>query len=310
MPSWQCNVFNMLARASMKHSLRTVMNLEGSLKAMKRVKRTLRPTQEFEHGGHRFQAQWVEPGTGSSQRAILYLPGGGFIAPPTERHLAMVSRLCEQADARALVVHYRLLPEHPFPAALEDSLAAYRYLLESGIGAADIAIAGDSAGGCLAFSTLFSLRDAGEALPAACAVLSPLTDLTFTGKSRVRNRYRDPLLAAREPELINRVLLPKGMKPDHPIACPLYGDFSGLPPVLAQVGSTEILLDDVLRVAPRARAQAVDFHVEVWPGAPHVFQLFEWLPEAREAIGRLAAFFERQWNADQATVLRRTLAAR
>lgn len=295
MPSWQCNVFNTLARVSMKQSLRTVTTLEESVAAMKRVKRTARPTSSFQQDGHAFRAQWVRTENSRADRVIVYLPGGGFMAPPTDGHLAMVSRLCERARATALVVHYRLLPEHPFPAALDDCVAACEYLLAHGRRAQEIVLAGDSAGGCLVFSTLFTLRDTGSPLPCAAAVLSPVTDLTFSGQSRIRNRYRDPLLAARSPEQVTGLLLPEGMPAEHPVASPLHGDFRDLPPVLAQVGSTEILLDDVLRVAPRARAQAVDFTVEVWPGAPHVFQLFHWLPEAAEALDHLAEFFERHW---------------
>lgn len=235
------------------------------------------------------RVEWITPVDDDTSRVLLYLPGGAFLFPATPQHREFVARLGKAIHARSLLVHYRLAPDHPFPAGLDDAVAAYRHLLADGIDPKRIVIAGDSAGGGLALSTLLALRDAGDPLPAGAIVLSPLADLTYSGASRVYNRWRDPVLPTTRAVDLHDIYL-KDTPADHPLVSPVFGDYSGLPPIFAQVGSTEMLLDDTLRMASRARAQAVSVDVEVWRAMPHVWQLIDVLPESGQAIEHIAAF--------------------
>jgi epsilon-lactone hydrolase len=241
--------------------------------------------------GASFRARWLQSVDGpSAKRTILYLPGGGFFSPATKGHTTLLGQLARDAGCRGMLVHYRLAPEHPFPAGLEDALAAYRYLLDSGVAAEEIVVAGDSAGGGLALSLLMAIRDEGLPLPAAGAIISALADLSFTAPSRKLNKWRDPMLPAeRELELFRRYA---GSTPlNDPLLSPIYGSFHGLPPLFAQVASTEILLDDTLRVARKARSHGVDFELEIWEGLPHDWHVFSWIPESGSALARVASFF-------------------
>lgn len=294
-PSWQCQLFNLATRASVKQSMRSARSFEELRTALHRVGRGRAP-EEFWYAEHRFRAAWQDTRGPARNRVILYFCGGGFITPPSKFHDGLVARLAHLAGAPVFTVHYRLLPEHPFPAALDDAVAAYRFLLQSGYRPGEIAVAGDSAGGCLTLSLLLRLRDLQLPLPASAAVLSPLTDLSCSGRSRMRNRWHDPLTAAQEPDLLAPHYLPADVPVDDPVASPLFGDYRGLPPILAQVGSTEILLDDVLRLAPHARAAGVDFRAQVWAGLPHCWPLFGFLPEADAALREVAAHFIAHWK--------------
>ena len=192
--------------------------------------------------------------TGSrADRHILYLHGGAFCAGSPQLYRNLTWRLAGAAGATALVPDYRLAPEYPFPAALDDAMSAYDWLLADGADPRRIAVAGDSAGGGLVFSLLLGLRDSGRPLPAAAAALSPWTDLALTGASLKENAAKDPLLDARQLPRVTRWYL-DGADPRQPAASPVYGDCRGLPPVLIQVGSDEILHDDAVRMAERMRA--------------------------------------------------------
>jgi acetyl esterase/lipase len=223
-------------------------------------------------------------------RHVLYLHGGGFVSgsPALYRHLTW--RIAAAARARVLALDYRLAPEHPFPAALDDALAAYRWLLAEGADPRRIAVMGDSAGGGLAFSLLLRLRDQGAPLPAAAVALSAWTDLALTGASLRLNAAADPMLNAEDlPKLAACYLA--SADPRDPYASPLYGDATGLPPTLIQAGSDEILHDDSTRMADRLRAAGCEVELEIWPRMPHAWHLFApVLPEARRAIERIGAF--------------------
>ncbi|MDR5778378.1 alpha/beta hydrolase [Caballeronia sp. LZ065] len=226
------------------------------------------------------------------RRTILYLHGGGYYFCSPRSHRAITFRLAAQARASVLSLDYRLAPEHRFPAAVDDGVAAYRRLLDEGTPAHSIALAGDSAGGGLALATLLALRDAGTPLPAAAVLFSPWTDLTCGGASMRTNEGRDPMYhAAVFPRVAAQYL--GGADARHPYASPLFGEFSGLPPLLLQVGDTELLLDDSTRVAERARAAGVAVQLDVWRNVPHIFQIWApFMPEASEALKRAAAFIE------------------
>jgi epsilon-lactone hydrolase len=232
-------------------------------------------------------AEWVTPAGAGDGRVLLYLHGGGYQigSPATLRH--MIALLCAAAQARALSVDYRLAPEHPFPAALDDAVAAYRWLLAGGTDPATIAIAGDSAGGGLALGTLVALRDAGYPMPAAAVLLSPWTDLALTGESLRTRADVDVMLKPGSMHETAGVYL-AGQDPRHPCASPLYADMRGLPPLLIHVGDAEVVLDDSTRVAARARAAGVDVTLEVWDEMPHVFHAWAGLlPESDQAIKRI-----------------------
>lgn len=235
-------------------------------------------------------AEWVEVPGVRPGRAILYLHGGSYIFGSINTHREMASRLARAAGARVLVLDYRLAPEHPYPTAVGDALTACDYLVDHGTDPADLVIAGDSAGGGLALATLLSLRDAGSNLPAAAACLCPWTDLAGTGQSMITNAGGDPMIEPGRLMEQAQVYL-AGASPHTPLASPLYADLTGLPPLLIQVGSTEILLDDATRLAERARAAGVSVELEVWPGMIHCWQAFAWmLPKGQQAIDHIGQF--------------------
>ena len=225
-------------------------------------------------------------------RHILFLHGGGYVtgAPDLYRHLLW--RFAAASAARVAAVQYRLAPEHPFPAAIDDALAAWRGLIAAGADPGHTVFVGDSAGGGLALALALRARDEGDALPAAIVALSPWTDLAVSGESVRRNADADPMLNADDvPHLAAHYL--DGADPRHPHASPLYGDPAGLPPTLIQVGGDEILLDDSVRMAARMREAGCRVELEIWRRMPHVFQAFPILPEARRAIARIGAFVQR-----------------
>jgi len=235
-------------------------------------------------------AEWVEVPGVRPGRAILYFHGGSYIFGSINTHRELASRLARAAGARVLVLDYRLAPEHPFPAAVEDVLGAFGYLVDHGTDPANLVIAGDSAGGGLTMAALLALRDAGSPLPAAAACLCPWTDLAGTGQSMIINAGSDPMIEPGRLMEQAQVYL-AGASPRTPLASPLYADLAGLPPLLIQVGSTEILLDDATRLAERARIAGVRVELEVWPGMIHCWQAFAWmLPQGQQAIDRIGAF--------------------
>jgi len=214
---------------------------------------------------------------------IYYLHGGGFVSCSPRTHRLVTCGLARRVAARVFALDYRLAPEHRFPAALDDAVAGYRWLLEAGVPPSRIAFAGDSAGGGLALAALVRLRDLGLPLPRCAACFSPWTDLSGSGTS-VRRAVEG---AACRPDAVARFArLYLGLTPPtHPYASPLFADLSGLPPLYLQVGSSEILLDDSVRFHQRATAAGVESELSVWEGVPHGWQVLAWaLPEGRAAL--------------------------
>jgi acetyl esterase/lipase len=241
-------------------------------------------------------AEWITAPGAAADRAVLYLHGGGYVMGSINTHRDMIGRLSRAAQARVLALNYRLAPEHPFPAAVEDALAGYRYLLDQGLQPARMAVAGDSAGGGLTLATLVAARDAGIRLPAAAVCLSPWVDFEGLGESMKTRLHVDPIASPDGTRLLAQAYL-AGKDPRTPLAAPLYADFKGLPPLLIQVGDHETLLDDSNRVAARARAAGVKVTLEVWPEMIHVWQLFAtFLPEAQEAIEVIGKFIRAHTN--------------
>jgi epsilon-lactone hydrolase len=242
-------------------------------------------------------AEWVMPPGEAGGRVLMYLHGGGYQlgSLATARHL--VALLSAAAQAQAFSVDYRLAPEHPFPAAVDDSVAAYRWLLAAGHDPASIAIAGDSAGGGLVLATLVALRDSGDRLPAAAVAMSPWTDLALTGES-LRTRARVEVMVKPAGMLETAAVYLAGEDPRHPYASPLYADLHGLPPLLIQVGDAEVILDDSTRFAARARAAGVEVTLEIWDEMPHVFQAFAGLlPEADQAVAQVGRWLREHLRA-------------
>jgi len=245
-------------------------------------------TRGIDAGG--VKADLITTPASEPHRHVLFLHGGGFIigSPSLYRHVTW--RIAEATQARVLAVDYRLAPEHPFPAALEDAAAAYKWLLASGADPRQIAMMGDSAGGGLIFSLMLQLRDEGIPLPAAAVALSPWTDLALTGPSLRLNSAADPMLNAEDPPQFVEDYL-AGADPRTPYVSPLYGDPAGLPPTIIQVGSDEVLRDDAVRMADRMRAAGCQVELEIWPRMPHVWHVFvPLIPEARRAIERIGSF--------------------
>ncbi len=234
--------------------------------------------------------EWISTPEADGSCVIYYLHGGGYAIGSVNTHREMVSRIARAAKARALAINYRLAPEHPFPAAVEDAVTAYRWLLDSGISPERIVIAGDSAGGGLALATLIALRDAGDPLPAAAVCISPWTDLAVTGATMDSKAAVDPMIR-KEDAIEGAKLYLAGADPRTPLASPLYADLAGLPHLLVQVGTSETLLDDSVRLAERARAAGVDVTLEQWEDMIHVWHFFAFiLPEAQQAIARIGEF--------------------
>ncbi|MHB8419919.1 MAG: alpha/beta hydrolase [Myxococcales bacterium] len=228
----------------------------------------------------------IEPG-GATDRTLLYLHGGGFVFCSPGTHQRLACAIAAAAGARALLPAYRLAPEHPFPAGLDDCVAAYRWLLAQGTPPHQIVVAGDSAGGNLTLATLLTLRDAGDPLPAAAIALSPATDFTFPVEPEAlrREAFLDPRFLLEVPGWYLGAA-----DANSPRASPAKGDLRGLPPLLLHVGSEELLLDDNRRFAELARAAGVDVTMKVWDGLWHVFQIFDFVPEAKRAIAEIGAF--------------------
>jgi monoterpene epsilon-lactone hydrolase len=238
-------------------------------------------------------SEWLIPVGASQNRAMLYIHGGAWFMGSANTHRSFVSRLIYAAGLRALMINYRLAPEHPFPAGLEDCIVAYDWLLQNGISATKIIVAGDSAGGNLTLALLVALRDANKPLPRAAVAISPATDLAFTGQS-VHTRIKlDPIFSHGGPSTIIQDYITTH-DPHEPLISPLYADLHGLPPILIHVGDHEILLDDSVRFGQRALQAGVDATTVVWPEMFHVFQLFTpLLPEARKSVEQIAGFIRK-----------------
>jgi acetyl esterase/lipase len=241
-------------------------------------------------------AEWITTPTTSANRVILFLHGGGYNSGSILSHRSLAANIAHAAKTRALIIDYRLAPEYLFPAAVEDAKAAYRWLLENQFRPEHIIIAGDSAGGGLALALLLSLRDEAQPLPAAAVCLSPWTNLTCTGESWETNRKKDIMLdpgALRE----SAELYLGESDPRTPLASPHYADLKGLPPILIQVGSDELLLSDATCFAEQAQAAGTNVTLQVWKGMQH-----EWhfaaniLPEGRGAIEQIGQFIEAQFG--------------
>ncbi|PGY08197.1 alpha/beta hydrolase [Bacillus sp. AFS031507] len=236
-------------------------------------------------------AEWVTAPNAMEDRVFLYLHGGAYIMGSCNTHRYLASKLSRATAARVLVPEYRLAPENPFPAAIEDALKVYRWLISSGIAPESIIIGGDSAGGGLTLATLLSLKDEDEAMPVLAVLLSPWTDMEGTGESMETRADADPWLSP-DASRATPALYIRDMDPRHPLVSPIYADLSGLPSMLVHVGNDEILLSDSARLVDRARAAGVEVTFKVWEEMWHVFQTFA-VPEGQQAIDEIGDFVQK-----------------
>jgi len=292
MPSWQSRAVTAALKSLMKHGAE-----EGQVERTRAVIRRVEPLLVLRRGvrvlaadGAPVAAEWVLPAGTAPRRTLLYLHGGAYLFCSPRTHRGITAFLARAIPARVLVPDYRLAPEHPFPAALDDALACVRWLAGSGMAAGELVVAGDSAGGGLALAAQLALRDAGEALPGRAALLSPWVDLAATGDSIRTNSDSDAWVYG-DVVAPGATLYLGQTAANHPLASPLYADLKGLPPLLLHVSDSEVLLDDSTRLAERARAAGVSVTLRVWPGLPHVWQGFvPFIPEAASSLREIARF--------------------
>jgi epsilon-lactone hydrolase len=238
--------------------------------------------------------EWISPTNAREGKAILYFHGGGFRIGSVSSHRDLISQIAIASGCRALAVNYRLAPEHRFPAALDDAIAAYGWMLDRGLESGNVAFAGDSAGGNLVLAVMLALRERGLPLPASSVLMSPWTDLAATGASYVSRAETDPIHQRPMILALAKNYLGGQGDPYDPLVSPLYADLRGLPPLLIQVGDRETVLDDSVMFSDMARAAGVVVDLEVWDGMIHVFQMFgAELPEAHQAIASIAGFLNR-----------------
>ena len=281
-------------RVALRHRVRQRTTIDGVRRRMRLLGRVVpRPPRgitiaELDAGG--VAAERITSLVSRPDRHVLYLHGGAYVLGWPSLYRDLTWRIAIATEASVLCIDYRLAPEHPFPSALDDAVAAYRWLLAQGADARHIAIAGDSAGGGLMLATLLRLRDEGTPLPAAAATVSPWTDLALTGGSFRPNGEKDPMVPVEAAGRAVEFYL-AGADPRHPYASPLYGDPAGLPPTLILAGSDEVLRDDAVRMADRMRAAGCEIEIDVRPNMFHGWHLFSRLmPESRHAIARVGAF--------------------
>ncbi len=238
------------------------------------------------------RAKWISPSHEKSGKIILHLHGGGYVTGGMDSHLMMCIPMAQTLKTKILLPEYRLAPEQPFPAAVDDAVKVYRWALTQGYQPQDIILSGDSAGGGLALATVLSLRDAGNLLPAAVICMSPWTDLTFTGQSHITKAKADCVLLT--DVLREWAACYAGTEtPNNPLISPIYADFHNFPPLLIQVGSDEILLDDSRMLAEKVKADGVNVTLKVWDEMWHVWPaLGDLLPESKKSFEEIGEFID------------------
>lgn len=298
MPSWQSWLLQLYLRFRLKKHLqgseaeivafeRKHLNNKWLSERLTPKDVSIRPVNEG-----RVKGEWVWWEGQTDHHVIFYLHGGGYVACSPELYRPFTAALARQSKARVFALDYRLAPEHRFPAPIEDATQAYRWLLAQGIAPGKIVIGGDSAGGGLTIATLVALRDAGVPLPALAFCFSPWTDLAATGVSYLTNDRRDPMFYGDTARQIAPIYL-GGVSPANPLASPLYGDLTGLPPLHVFVSNTEVLFDDAVSVVAKAEQCGVAARLHIADRQPHVWPVFVGLiPEAPHTIGEVVALIE------------------
>ena len=301
MQSWQADLVNTVLSVSVKPALQRLSSIRSvrglgylSDQVLGRLTTSSNTEVSPEIGEHSCEMEWIsleDVEHSSTQPVLLYLPGGAYIMRTPHIHRGLVSRMCSEIGGRALLCFYRLAPEHPFPAGLEDAVEAYQLMLDKGINPQQIVIAGDSAGGGLTLSLMLRLKELELPLPAGAVLMSPLLDMTEQAPSRNKNARNDTAL----PPPSSRGMNPREMyigdvDRKDPLVSPIYGDFHGLPPCYLLVSDTEMLLDDSLRLARRAHQYRMSVKLDIWHRLPHVWISVPFLPESHSAHKRIGQF--------------------
>ena len=282
-----------LATADVKETRQRLDKLSRLLKRAFRVR-----VEETTVNG--LKAEWLKPKGVPEGKVLLYLHGGAYVLCSCRTHRQLVSHIARAAGINALVPEYRLAPENPFPAAIDDAVGVYRSLLAEGTSPNDIFIAGDSAGGGLTVATLLELRHAGDPMPAAAVLLSPFLDITASGESATSRAAADPWFRADEMDVVARYYCPDEQDLQNPLISPVFANVAGLPPTLIQVGDDEILLSDSTRFAEKMKSAGCEVELEVWPEMWHVFQLFIGkMPESRRAINKIGEYLRAKADSDE-----------
>jgi len=291
MASWQAHLIVPLLKLTIKRTLRARVDSETVRKVLghrrPRISREVSASNDTIDG---VEGEWSRPRGQTPTATMLFLHGGGYTACSPQTHRPITNAFAKAGFA-VFAPAYRLAPDHPFPAAVEDSVAVYRALLARGISPEHLVVAGDSSGGGLALALLVSLRDAGEPLPVAAVLFSPWTDLACTGASVTANGQSCAMF---DGDILRRgaAIYLAGAAPTTPLASPLYGDLHGLPALRIHVSGAETLLSDSTRFLERARAAGVPCGLRQWPSVPHGWQLMRGLPEAAESLGIAADFLK------------------
>ena len=297
MPSWQSAIFSRMSRLSRP----TVAGGETDVEELRR---------QFNYLTGRFAAvpkdavfetgqlgpvkgEWVRVPGAAPHRVILYFHGGGYISGSPQTHRALIARLASASSANVFAVDYRLAPDFAFPAGLRDGIDAYRHLLQHGVSASQVVLAGDGAGGGLVFSCLLAIRNAGLPMPAAAVAMSPWADLSLSGWSVLQNQKKDAALSWDLLFMSARHYLKK-QSPADPYASPIYAPFRDFPPIMVHAGSNEILRDDASRIGDRAAEAGIPVSVEIYDGMQHVFQASAYVPEAKVSLQRLGNFIRQR----------------
>lgn len=290
--SIRASIISFVLRRTLRKQLTQLHNPIGMREQMnKPLGKTPEQVQVDQVTAQGVVAEWVSwPGC-STDSAIVYFHGGGYVFGSPAAHRALAGRLAKEAGVRVLMVDYRLAPEHPFPAAVEDATAAYRWLIDEGIDANNIVVAGDSAGGGLSVALMVNLKRLAIPQPKAAVLVSPWVDLARTGESMTTNAETDAMLTPEAMRRFAELYLGEGNDPRAPLASPVFADLSGLPPMLITVGSTEILLSDSQRLRDKLVRAGGEATLDVWPKMPHAFPIMgRLIPEAKQCVADIASF--------------------
>lgn len=294
MSSYQATAFKLALRVLKKRMFSNTDHVALRRMVNSSARHMPKPPSDIDFRSERVEGVpclWVKAMGSEPNKIVLYLHGGGYIfCSAHTTHKDILWRLSIASKCRIIAPDYRLAPEHPYPAALDDAIKVYKWLLQQGYKSKNIVIVGDSAGGGLTYGTVLKIRDLGLPLPAATVGMSPWTDLAVTGESVITNLKRDVLIPGDGLSEGAQYYL-AGTDPRDPYASPLYGDPTGLPPTLIQVSKDEVLLDDSRRLAAKYKAAGVPCELELWDGMPHVWQtLAMFIPEGKTAIKRIGDF--------------------
>ena len=291
-----CRILTKHLAAGIFNPNKTIDEMRRATERLTRLSRLPSNTKVEKITLNNISAEWICAAGAREDRVILYLHGGGYniCSPNTHRELA--ANISKASGAKVLLPDYRLAPEHPFPSALEDAVSAYRWLLDIGFTGAQIAIAGDSAGGGLSIATSISLRDAGEPVPASIACISPWTDLDMSGNSIKTQAEIDPMLNLQPLKIMASNYI-GDTAPRSPLVSPIYADLKAISPLLIHVGSDEMLLDDSKGIAEKAKRSGVDVTLKIYDQMWHVFHLnARVMPEAKHAINELGSFIRQHYD--------------